>query len=142
MHGIVQEQLVGARIPNVDGSFVTYDLTENVGYLTPKELGIALSETFFKNDGIHWFSAFGKTVHFSAVYRVRILFPESYSRESRATMSYFYYNLENVIIPKQFAEQLKGSFGTMFGLAGRTRESIYAAELKNNIMENIDIEFV
>lgn len=141
MHGIVQEQLVGARLPSKDGSIVTYDLRENVRYLTPKELGITLSEAFFENDGVHWFSTFGKTVHFSAVYRVRILFPESYSKESRAAMSYFYYNLEKVIIPKQFAEQLKGSFGSKFGLAGKTRESIYAAELKNNIMENIDVEY-
>lgn len=142
MHGIFEEELIGSRKPSLDGSSVTYDLSENVDYLTPKELGIALSEVFFENDGIHWFSTHGKNIKFTPGYRVRFLFPEKNAAESRTAMCYFYYNLEKEIIPKRYAEQLKGSFDPIFGLAGRTRESLYSAEFKNNVMDCIDVEYV
>lgn len=142
MHEIVMEPLLNARSANPDGLSVTYDLTKRIGQLSNKELGIALSEVFFENDANKWFTVDGKTVHFRADYKVRILFPALNSKEAGTIMSYFYYNLEKVIIPMQFAEQLRGSFGTMFGLAGKTRESIYAAELKNNIMDNINVEYI
>lgn len=142
MQRIVGEQINVSRIPSADGTYVTYDLTSITDFSTPEELGVALSEIFFGNDGVNWFSIDGRTVQFNAPYRVKIMFPSIKSKESRSVMSYFYYNLEKKIIPRKFAEQLRGSFEAMFGLAGRTRESLYSAQLKNSVMDYIDVAYV
>lgn len=136
---LTRESIEHTRIEDLDNNVVIYDLSSDIDFSNPRDVGKSLSEVFFDKDGSKWFKQRDGKLKFDPDYRVIIKIPHEESREVDLAIDYFFYNLEKVELPNKFSKEMKKVSGYLTGFPGLARAA-YADSMKNYMKENIEIQ--
>lgn len=99
--------IASSRKVSDDNSLVTYDLTKDVDFTSPRKTAQALATVFFEQDAVKWFKVDGDHIEFEPDFKVRVVMAEDHSKKLEETVDDFLKDLQQKEIFPSFAKQIK-----------------------------------